>query len=194
MMRIKKTLCATLSVIVFAVWALPASANSLWVDDGNLFSDRKASAIGDTLLVKVSEVIDDTDESKAKSSKTTNDDVRSGFGILSFIKAFGFGASSSYNSNTKLERAKNLKMAISCLVVDVMPNGNLVIQGDRILTNGPEKMNARFSGVVRPQDIAHDNTVESARVANAEMVVSGKGIVSRTKRPGIITQILQAIF
>ena len=75
-----------------------------------------------------------------------------------------------------------------------MPNGNLVIQGDRILTNGPEKMNARFSGVVRPQDIAHDNTVESARVANAEMVVSGKGIVSRTKRPGIITQILQAIF
>ena len=70
MMRIKKTLCATLSVIVFAVWALPASANSLWVDDGNLFSDRKASAIGDTLLVKVSEVIDDTDESKAKSSRS----------------------------------------------------------------------------------------------------------------------------
>jgi flagellar L-ring protein precursor FlgH len=97
-------------------------------------------------------------------------------------------------SNTKVERSKELTGEVSCLVTDVMPNGNLVIQGDRYLTSGTEKMKITFSGVVRPMDIAHNNTVPSSRVANAEVVVGGKGIISRTQRPGLINNILQAIF
>jgi flagellar L-ring protein precursor FlgH len=98
------------------------------------------------------------------------------------------------SSNTKIERTKTLNALFSCLVVDVMPNGNMVIQGDRILTSGSEKMNVRFSGVVRPQDVNASNVVESTRVANAEIVVSGKGTISTTQRPGIISQIIKAIF
>ena len=180
------------AAILFA--AGPALASSLWVNNSSLFTDRKASAVGDIVMVKVSEEIDDSDEGKITSNKSTNEDVKGGFGILDFIRAFGFGSASSMSSNTKVERTKELDMTLSCLVTDVMPNGNLVIMGDRYLTSGAEKMKVTFSGVVRPMDISHKNVVESTRVANAEITVAGKGMLSRTQRPGLISQIMKAIF
>lgn len=187
---------ARLSVLVALVLAVavPASASSLWVDNNSLFTDRKASAIGDIVTVRVSENFKDSDEGKTKSSKTNDENVNSGFGILNFIRAFGFGSASSMNSNTKVERTKTLTGSLSCLVIDVMPNGNLVIQGDRQLISGAEKMNVRLSGVVRPQDIGHNNVINSDKVANAEIAVAGKGIVSTTQRPGLISQIMKALF
>lgn len=190
----KKMIVLALALTVLGAAVFPACASSLWVNNSNLFADQKASRIGDIVLVNVVEEIEDSDEGKTKSSKKTDDNVNSGIGILDFIRAFGLGSASTFNSNTKVERTKELEMKLSCLVVDVMPNGNMVIQGDRILTSGAEKMTVRFSGVVRPQDIAHNNIVQSNRVANAEVVVTGKGTVSRTQRTGIISQVLQAIF
>jgi flagellar L-ring protein precursor FlgH len=98
------------------------------------------------------------------------------------------------SSNTKIERTKTIDAVFSCLVVEVLPNGNMVIQGDRHLTSGAEKMNVRFSGVVRPLDVNNSNMVDSTRVANAEITVSGRGVISTTQRPGIISQIMKAIF
>jgi flagellar L-ring protein precursor FlgH len=188
--------CMARLFVVFALLcvAAPAGATSLWIDSSSLFTDRKASQIGDVVMVKVSEKVDDSDEGQISTSKTTNEDIKSGIGILNFIRAFGFGSDSSASSNTTVERTKELETTISCLVVDIMPNGNMVIQGDKYMTSGAEKMNVRFEGVVRPRDIAHNNTVDSSRVANAMITVTGKGIVSRTQRPGLINQIIQAIF
>lgn len=189
----RTTILAAL-LAAFVAASTPAFATSLWSPNSSLFTDQKASQIGDIVMVKVDETVEDSDEGKVKSSKSSNEDVSGGFGILDFIRAFGFGSASSMSSNTKVERTKELTMTVSCLVTDVMPNGNLVIMGDRYMTSGAEKMKVTFSGVVRPMDINHKNTVDSSRVANAEIVVSGKGVVSRTQRPGVITQVLQAIF
>ncbi|MDR1472670.1 MAG: flagellar basal body L-ring protein FlgH [Synergistaceae bacterium] len=191
-MRVAKRIIAlSLAAVLYAA---PAGAASLWSEGASLFSDRKASTIGDILMVKVSESVSDKDEGKTSSTKTTDENIKSGIGILSFIRAFGFGSASNMSGNTKVERTKTVNTQISCLVIDVMPNGNMVIQGDKTMLSGAEKMSVTFTGVVRPQDVAHNNTVDSARVANAEVTVSGKGIISRTQRPGIINQILQAIF
>jgi flagellar L-ring protein precursor FlgH len=62
------------------------------------------------------------------------------------------------------------------------------------MVSGAERMNVTYSGVVSPRDVAHNNVVDSSRVANAEVIVNGKGIISRAQRPGLINQILQAIF
>lgn len=193
-MKKKYTILLAITVVMIALAAAPALASSLWSDNSSLFTDRKASGIGDIVLVRIDEEFEDSDEGKVTSTKNTNENVNGGVGILDFIRAFSFGSASSTSSNTKVERTKELTGEVSCLVTDVMPNGNLVIQGDRELTSGAEKMRVRFSGVVRPMDIAHNNTVPSSRVANAEVSVGGKGILSRTQRPGLINQILQAIF
>lgn len=190
----KKIICTTIAVLVLTAIAAPVFASSLWSNNSSLFTDRKASSIGDIVHVKIDEEFDDSDEGKVKNNKSTNENVSGGTGILDFIRSFGFGSASTMSSNTKVERTKELTGEISCLVTDVMPNGNLVIQGDRDLTSGAEKMKVKFSGVVRPMDIGHNNTVMSSRVANAEVVIGGRGIVSRTQRPGLITQVLQAIF
>ncbi|MDR3077019.1 MAG: flagellar basal body L-ring protein FlgH [Synergistaceae bacterium] len=191
-MKLKKIFA--LAILAITALAPAASADSLWNDGSSLFSDRKASAIGDIVMVKVAESFSDTDQGKTSSTKGTDEGIEDGWGILSFLKAFGFGTSSSMNGNTKIERTKKVNMQVSCIVTDVMPNGNLVIQGERSMVNGAERMNVRYSGVVRPQDIAHNNVVDSSRVANAELICNGKGIITRTQRPGIINQILQAIF
>ncbi|MDR1516084.1 MAG: flagellar basal body L-ring protein FlgH [Synergistaceae bacterium] len=194
-MRVRHALfTALITLSILAVSLSPVPASSLWDNNGSLFEDRKASGLGDVVTVKVNENIKDSDEGKTTSTKTTDDNVNSGLGILDFIKAFGVGSSSSMSSSTKIERTKTINAIFTCLVVDVLPNGNMVIQGDRSLTSGSEKMNVRFSGVVRPQDVSHGNMVDSNRVANAEVVVSGRGVVSTTQRPGIIGQILKAIF
>lgn len=191
---IRRIISRAVIAILLGLFAVPVFADSLWSDKGNLFADRKASGVGDIVMVRVEESVEDTDEGKVKSSKSTAENVDTGFGIFDFIRGFGFGSSSGMNSNTKVERTKELETTISCVVTDVTPNGNMVIQGDKYLTSGAEKMNVRFTGVIRPQDITHSNVIESSRVANAEIVVTGKGTVSRTQRPGIINQILSAIF
>jgi flagellar L-ring protein precursor FlgH len=194
-MRLRNTIVLTLAALwLLAASVSPVPADSLWENNGSLFEDTKASRLGDVVTVKVNESIKDSDEGKTSSSKTTDEDVKSGIGILRFIRAFGIGSSSAMSSNTKIERTKTINAIFTCLVVDVLPNGNMVVQGDRSLTSGSEKMNVRFSGVVRPQDINHNNMVDSNKVANAEVAVSGKGIISTTQRPGIISQILKAIF
>jgi flagellar L-ring protein precursor FlgH len=194
MKPVKTSIAILLVASVMAALVPPAAADSLWTDNSNLFSDRKASRIGDVLMVNVSEQISDTDQGKTSSSKDTDEDIKTGVGILSFIKAFGFGSSSQMSGSTKVDRTKKVSMQVSCIVTEVLPNGNMIIEGERSMINGAERMNVTYSGVVRPQDVAHNNVVDSSRVANAEVVVSGRGIISRAQRPGIISQILQAIF
>jgi flagellar L-ring protein precursor FlgH len=193
-MKLIKTIVVILTVSVMAAITLPAAADSLWDDNSSLFSDIKAKRVGDLLMVKVSEKFSDTDEGKTSSTKDTDEDIKAGFGILSFLRAFGFGSSSQMSGSTKISRTKKMDMLVSCIVTEVLPNGNMVIQGERSMINGAERMNVTYSGVVRPRDVAHNNVVDSSRVANSEVIVNGRGVISRTQRPGLINQILQAIF
>ena len=190
----KKILLIVSAILVVLSLGAPASANSLWVNGSSLFSDRKASSIGDIVLVRINERYSDMDSGSTDSDKDTDENIRAGFGLLSFLPAIGFGSSTSMSGETTVERSKRTNMLVSCLVTDVMPNGNLVIHGERSMVNGAERTNVRYSGVVRPLDIGHDNTVDSNRVANPELLFNGKGVITRTQRPGLINQILQAIF
>ncbi|MBQ3448593.1 MAG: flagellar basal body L-ring protein FlgH, partial [Synergistaceae bacterium] len=57
-----------------------------------------------------------------------------------------------------------------------------------------EILQFQLVGVIRPQDVNSDNQINSSLIANAEIAVKGRGIISRTQKPGVITQILQAVF
>lgn len=180
--------------LLVLVLALPAWADSLWSDSANLFADRRPTRVGDIVTVTVAEKTSTKDEGKTDLSKTNASEVADGVGIFDFIKKLGFGSSSTMTGDASTERKHTLTTTITCLVTEVLPNGNLVIEGSRNVRTHEENLRLRIEGVIRPQDVGPDNSVASDRVANATLSVEGKGSVGRLQKPGILTQILQTIF
>jgi len=80
------------------------------------------------------------------------------------------------------------------MVTEVLPNGNLVIEGTRDLKTNEETLQLQLIGVIRPQDVDARNQIRSDLIANAEIGIKGQGSLSRLQKPGVLTQILQAIF
>jgi flagellar L-ring protein precursor FlgH len=79
-------------------------------------------------------------------------------------------------------------------VVEVFPNGNLLLQGEReILVNG-ERQFVTVRGVARPHDISPENTILSGQIAQLELELSGKGIVSEAQHPGILYKVLSGLW
>jgi flagellar L-ring protein precursor FlgH len=76
----------------------------------------------------------------------------------------------------------------------VLDNGNLVIDGSKVVEINEEKEIIKISGIVRPQDIESNNIIYSYNVANAQITYSGKGAASTGQRPGLLARILNWIF
>ena len=172
----------------------PALAASLWNDRTNWISDRRPSGVGDIVTVVVDEKTKTKDEGTTEASKINDSKVDDGLGIFDFIRAFGFKSSSKMTGDGSTERSYTAKGQISCLVTDVLPNGNLVIEGTRDIATHEETLQLHIVGVIRPQDVDSYNRIRSDLVANAEIDIKGRGTISRLQKPGILTQILQALF
>ena len=195
---------AVTAVVVCLFFAEAAGAASLWDDNANWFADDRPSRVGDIVTVLISEKTDAKDEAKMDLQKSSNSTVADGTGILKFIRGLTFSSSNTSagdgsSSNTSagdgsIERKHHATGKISCLVTEVLPNGNLVIEGTRDVSTSEEVLQFQLIGVIRPQDVNNDNQIKSELIANAELAVKGRGVVSRTQKPGLVTQILQAVF
>jgi flagellar L-ring protein precursor FlgH len=171
-----------------------AGAGSLWNDRTNWVADRRPSAVGDIVTVVVNERTKTKDQGKTDVSKSNENRVGDGFGIFDFIKAFGFSSKSNMKGDGSTERTHTAQTQITCLVTDILPNGNLIIEGTRDVATHEETLQLHIVGVIRPQDVNSYNQIASDKIANAEIGVKGKGALTRLQKPGILTQILQAIF
>ncbi|WP_024822532.1 MULTISPECIES: flagellar basal body L-ring protein FlgH [Aminobacterium] len=192
----KKNMFALLVAIVitFSGSSPIAFAQSIWNDNTNWVADQRPSKVGDLVTVVVSEKTTTKDEAKTDVSKKNDSSVSDGVGVLDFIKALGFSSKSSVKGDGSTERTHTAKSRIACLVTEVLPNGNLVIEGARDVETHEEKLQLCIRGVIRPQDVDGNNTIASDKIANAEIGIEGKGALSKVQRPGLLTQILQAIF
>ena len=187
----RKLLCVLMIMIFPAV----SFAGSFWDDGANWFADARPGKVGDIVTVLVEERTDASDESdmsvtKDTSLSVTNNDT----GILGYLRKFTLGVSNSSSGNGSIERTHSATATLACLVTEVLPNGNLIIEGTRDVRTSDEVLQLMLVGVVRPQDVNSDNQISSRLVANAEISVKGRGIISRTQKPGVITQILQTVF
>jgi flagellar L-ring protein precursor FlgH len=79
-------------------------------------------------------------------------------------------------------------------VIEVMPNGNLIVEGRKEVTIDKEKRFIILSGIVRPEDIEVDNTVSSSKIADARIEYTGTGVISDKQRPGIYHRIFDWIY
>ena len=185
---------AVTAVVVCLFFAEAAGAASLWDDNANWFADDRPSRVGDIVTVLISEKTDAKDEAKMDLQKSSNSTVADGTGILKFIRGLTFSSSNTSAGDGSIERKHHATGKISCLVTEVLPNGNLVIEGTRDVSTSEEVLQFQLIGVIRPQDVNNDNQIKSELIANAELAVKGRGVVSRTQKPGLVTQILQAVF
>lgn len=161
----------------------------------SLFSDNKASRVGDTLTILIQETASAASQATTKTSKTESLNYGPGFGpLLHLIKNFGLSGNISSNGTGSTSRSDNLSARIAVTVKEVLPNGNLVVEGKRRVGMNAETQEITLSGVIRPQDVAPDNTIASPLVADAQIKYAGKGPVGDKQHDGIITRIFKVLF
>ncbi|MBP6332596.1 MAG: flagellar basal body L-ring protein FlgH [Aminivibrio sp.] len=190
----KIILAAAALLLLFGVVPFQAQARSLWDDRSNWVADRRPTSVGDIVTVVVNERTRTKDQGKTDVSKSNDSNVADGVGIFDFIKAFGFSSKSNMKGDGSTERTHTAQTQITCLVTDILPNGNLIIEGTRDIATHEETLQLQVVGVIRPQDVDSYNQISSDKIANAEIGVKGKGALTRLQKPGILTQILQTIF
>ncbi len=162
-----------------------------------LFSDSRAHAVGDILTVTVTENTSAQSSAATKAAKDENINAFGGSGLFQrLLKDFSFGANSSRanNGSGQTTRSGSLTTTLSVLVAEVMPNGNLRIEGSRIVGINKETQKVTFAGIVRPQDILPDNSISSSLVAGVTVSYDGKGTVGDTQRIGLLTRLFHLIF
>lgn len=190
----KIILAAAALLFLFGAVPFQAQARSLWDDRSNWVADRRPTSVGDIVTVVVNERTRTKDQGKTDVSKSNDSNVADGVGIFDFIKAFGFSSKSNMKGDGSTERTHTAQTQITCLVTDILPNGNLIIEGTRDIATHEETLQLQVVGVIRPQDVDSYNQISSDKIANAEIGVKGKGALTRLQKPGILTQILQTIF
>jgi len=161
----------------------------------DLYSDKKALRTGDIIKVKLQEATQATKAAKTETDKESdaNLDPVIGLGGLPVNIGgdsiqFGIGSDSSFKGDSKSNQSNSLFGDISVNVMRVLPNGNLVIRGEKWLTLNTGEEFIRLEGLVRPQDVTADNTVTYKRIANARIKDSGKGQIQETKRGSWLTR------
>ncbi|NPV53849.1 MAG: flagellar basal body L-ring protein FlgH [Firmicutes bacterium] len=165
--------------------AARAAAESLWKDGTpSLFVDHKARNVGDLVTVLIMEHAVASNKAQTSSGNKVGAGLDQGTGLLEFIPEAGLGAQSRFAGSKSTSRSGSLVAKMSARVVEVLPDGNLKIQGSQALVINNEKQNIVVTGIVRPEDIGADNTVMSTYVADAEIRYEGKLEVA--ERQGIL--------
>lgn len=148
-----------------------------------LFEDRRARFVGDTITVRITE---NTSASKKASNKLDRSNSQKA-GITAFagmpvsgLSGLDMAASSSTNFNGKGEAANNAVFSgnLTVTVIDVLPNGNLLVSGEKQIAIGAEQEFIRISGVVNPSFVDFSNTVDSAKIADARIEYKSSGQVA----------------
>ena len=166
----------------------------------NIYSDSKAHRVGDIISVILSESTQAQKNAKTELTKENSATLSpvTGFGgdTLNFKNKalqFGYDQSSDFSGDSKANQGNSLSGNISVHVLRVLPNGNLMIRGEKWITlnNGDEYV--RLTGLVRPEDISATNLIVSNRIADAEITYVGAGEVADSSRQGWLSRTMRAI-
>ncbi len=188
-------------------WPLPdpegastRTSNSLWQPGARgFFRDQRATRVGDILKVNVSIADSAKFDNTTNAGRTTSD--ASTVGALAGLETkigklipftgtptnpanlINTSGNTQSNSTGKIDRKETIKTQVAALVTQVLANGNLVIEGTQEILVNYEVREISVKGVIRPQDITSDNSVDSAQIAQARIVYSGRGRISDIEQP-----------
>jgi flagellar L-ring protein precursor FlgH len=201
MKTLLKSFYKPLVVLLFCAAAGASPAQSLWKPTSRaITADKKAYKIGDTVTIIVSHsVTASKDNSTATSKKSSIDASISSFlygpaanGLLTkkgTLPSISTSSANSFDGSGKINNNEAIADKITVTVVDVLPNGNMVVEGSRKTSFGGESQEAILRGVVRSDDLSSANTVYSYNLADATIKFIGKGTVSDNTKRGWFTTI-----
>lgn len=160
-----------------------------------LFDDVKARRVGDTLVIRLAERTQASKSAKTGASKSSTVDTGNPVLLGDTVTWNGdpiltnrWSTTQDFTGEGSSTQSNRLDGNVTVTVMEVYPNGNMRIQGEKWLTLNQGEEFVRVSGIVRPTDILPDNSVPSFKVADARIAYSGKGTLNDSNRPGILTR------
>ncbi len=202
----KPSLMSLRAAAIIAASLACAPAQSLWNAGASrsMFTDKRAGAVGDVLTIIVQEVTTTAkDNSTATKKKTTMDAAIASFlfsptasGMMTHngqMPALKYAMDNQFSGGGTINNSERMVAQVAVKVIDVQPNGNLVIEGSRETAFSGEKQNITLRGIVRQEDVNANNTVFSYNVADAKIQIVGKGVLADSQRKGWFSKIWDKI-
>lgn len=182
--------------------------NSLWRSGARaFFKDQRASKVGDILTVDIeitdkAEMNNETERARDSSEKQ---DLSNFLGFEGRLGRFlpdpvdptalvRMGSNSVTNGSGSINREEKINLTVAAIVTQVLPNGNLVVQGRQEVRVNNEKRDLYISGVVRPEDISNANTIKHTQIAEARISYGGQGILTDMQKPRYGQEIFDVVF
>ena len=174
------------------------TVNANEVKQRSIYTDIKANGVGDLITVYIVEDSRASNKAKTVTEKKTSAKTEgtAGMGPLDFIPLWGASGSDElkFDGKGQTEKIGMLRAKMTVTVIAVKENGDLIIEGNRVVTINNEKETLFLSGIVRPRDVRDDNTIYSYQIANAQISSKSKGTITNGQRPGFITRLINWIF
>jgi flagellar L-ring protein precursor FlgH len=179
--------------------------NSLWRNGSRaFFKDQRAMQVGDIMTVKVKI----TDRAAIENGTKRSRDSKEDSGVTDFIgsklltgdaaklmpgKILTTDSTSSTDNKGSVNRQEALLTNVAAVVTQVLPNGNLVVEGKQEVRVNFEIRELIVAGIVRPEDIESDNTIDSTKIAQARIAYGGRGQITDVQQPRYGQQVMDII-
>ena len=183
------------------------SEGSLWNSGpSSLFGDRRAQSLGDimTIVIEISDEASISNSSNRGRSGSDDLSIPNFLGIPQVLNkrlpegadlstAVGVSSSSSASGNGSISRNEEITLRVAATVVDILPNGHLVVKGNQEVRVNYELRDLQVAGIVRPQDISRQNEITYDKIAGARIAYGGRGQVSDMQQPRYGQQLADSI-
>ena len=173
----------------------------------DLYADSRAKRVGDIVLVRI---VENSRANKEANTKTERESTVTGgvsnlFGFETWLADRNSRFSPSltqlqakltndFEGKGKTDRKSNVTATISARIIDITTDGNLNIRGYQEVKVNNETQHIILSGIIRPQDVAQDNSVLSTHVADARIEYSGQGVIGDKQQPGWLARALDSVW
>ena len=154
----------------------------------SLFTTPRASKVGDTLTVIISEFSTASQTAKTDFDRKSKTDSEVSLPSTS-LPSLGWDYSSGYGGSGSTQRKASILAKLTVEVIEVLPNGNLKVRGEKKVKVNQEEQIIYLEGIVRPQDIGENNTISSVNIAQVNIRYEGRGPITEARRPGLITRL-----
>jgi flagellar L-ring protein precursor FlgH len=181
------------------------SPNSLWRNGSRaFFKDQRARQVGDLLTVTVNITDKANFDNETKRSRTNKEDS----GVTDFAgsklltgnaakvmpgKILTADSTAQSEGKGSVNRTEALQTSVAAVVTQILPNGNLVVEGRQEIRVNFEVRELIVAGIVRPEDIQSDNTIDSTKIAQARIAYGGRGQLTDVQQPRYGQQVLDVL-